>query len=389
MRRLVLSCVCVVALLAACGGETAEEVPSPDPVTEDVAPTTTETETETDQDSAVAVETDSGGDSATGTFEGTITVDGTSTRVSFDQVDWSLLNNPISVSGTCSPDFFGSGRWFAIGFAVDDDNVAVPYNGGDDVGTVQFDLPPDTWEEELRDPPEMTVEFGDDEYRIATPEEAVDGPMAWTIGETTMAGTATMVDWEGNTHIVEFDVECSGERANAIDLDDLPDVDEDDAPVSAAAMGVGTFSDGDTTHSNVTVGRCLPFDDSDPRNLSVYAMTDDASTFLEITVNYNQAFVPPGSDAAPEEIHAYAFLSRDSLSFQFERRVDSNDGATWYETLPYYDQSATPLEDTSLTITDSRVTGQVKDLEQSWPDAGGELASVTFDLEIPAETAEC
>lgn len=371
----VIAAACAL-FIAACGGGA-----DPDPVESGSGTPTSTTSATTAEPTGEPV-----GD-AVGTFTGSIMLDGTTTRVSFDRVDWSGVDTPITPSGTCSPDFFGGGRWFARGFAVDDKDAIVAYNDGLDFGTVEIDLPPDTWADEERDPPEFTIDFGDGKYRIATEEEAAGGPMSWTIGETTLAGTATFVGPDGGTHTVDFDIECSGERSSSFDLDDLPD-DHTETDVDLAAFGTGTFHDGDANHVGALVGRCIPADDGDPRNLSMFAMAEEAASYLDIAVTHHTPFTPPGSEAE-DEIHVYLFVSRESLGIQFEGRIMSTDGETWYTELPLYDPAATPLENTSFTVTDTRVSGEAHDLEQSWPDAGAELASVTFDLELPAVATDC
>ena len=120
---------------------------------------------------------------------------------------------------TCDPDFFGSGRFYAIGYAVDDAGEILVDDQGQIVGAFTMDLPPDDWEATDRDQPGFEINHGDLSIDIASPDQAGGGTMSWTIDGARAAGTATFVDFE-STYTVEFDVVCEGEPT--VDAGDLP-----------------------------------------------------------------------------------------------------------------------------------------------------------------------
>ncbi|MGB7861497.1 MAG: hypothetical protein WBM90_13455, partial [Acidimicrobiia bacterium] len=188
-----------------------------------------------------------------------ITVDGVSTNYALDDVTFSQVEGIDDITfETCSPDFFGSGRFYAIGYAVDGNGEVIVGDDGSP-GTFSMDLPPDDWEATQRDAPDFQIKNDGLDIRIASPdvlaERAPGGTMSWTVDDTSASGSAVFVDFD-NTYTVDFEVVCEGEPT--ITVDNPPDNSSDNgggggSPPPLAGAGVGSFTADGQSFENVDV----------------------------------------------------------------------------------------------------------------------------------------
>jgi hypothetical protein len=326
-----------------------------------------------------------------------ISVDGEANTYDLDDLTFSSVEGVEDLTfETCSPDFFGSGRFYAIGYAVESDGEILVGDDGQPLGTFTMDLPPDDWEATQRDAPTFEIRVGELDIEIATPEEAAGGTMAWTIDDTTASGTAVFVDFD-NTYTVEFDVVCEG--SPTVNVDDLPaddgatagDDDDGDGGPSLAGSTTGSFTADGETFGDVAVFSCEPFSfgsDPDPRDLNLRGFLG-GMTGLEVDVSHSQGFdMSDGSQF--DQTSLSVFYSRDGEAGveQFEASAQSRADGSWFiydaETFEEVD-----LADVPVVIDGNRITGALAGLEQTWPDEGAATVDVTFDYEIPSEVGDC
>ncbi len=223
---------------------------------------------------AAAEDPDASAAEARGERSAVIAIDGEPTTYALDDVVFSPVEGVDDLTfETCNPDFFGSGRFYAIGYAVDGDGELILGEDGQP-GTFTMDLPPDDWEATERDAPGFQIVINGLDIDIATPEEASGGTMAWTIEDTRASGTAVFVDFD-NTYTVDFEVVCEG--SPTVNVDDLP-TDDDSADDGGQGLppagGVGSFTVDGESFDNVDIYSCEPFSfgsDPDPRDLSLLA----------------------------------------------------------------------------------------------------------------------
>ncbi|HUG09115.1 MAG TPA: hypothetical protein VMP13_09530 [Acidimicrobiia bacterium] len=342
------------------------------------------TEEPADQDVSGSAEEQAGERSAV------ITIDGVATRYALDDVEYSPVEGVSDITfERCDPSFFGSGRFYAIGYAVDDSGDLLIDADGDLAGFFTMDLPPDDWEATDRDPPEFTIQLNDIDIRIATPEEAAGATMAWTIEDTRADGTAVFVDFE-NSYNVDFELVCEG--SPTVDLDDLPEADEGDTGGGfvLAGAGVGSFTADGESFDGVDVYRCEPFSfgqDPHPDDVDLLAYLGGMSG-LNVDVSHGQGFdMSDGSQF--EQINLSVYYSRQGSSGveQFEGSAVNDADGVWYisdpETLEQVELGEDPV-----VIEGNRVIGELAGLEQTWPDEGAATVDVTFDLEIPTQINE-
>lgn len=329
---------------------------------------------------------DTGADEAQAPSErsAVITVDGESTKYALDDVVWSPVEGVADATfETCSPDFFGSGRFYAIGYAVDDNGELI-LGDGDQPGSFTMDLPPDDWEATQRDAPGFDITFGDLDIEIASPEQAAGGTMKWTIDDTRASGTAVFVDYE-NTYTVDFEVICEGEPT--VDVGALPDDNAGDSGGATAlsGAGVGSFVADGEAFDGVDVYSCEPFSFGDegpnPEDLSLLAFLG-GSNGLEIEVTHS-----PGYDLSDgsqfDQITFSAFFSRqgaDGLQ-QFEGSATNDASGAWSVSDDTGQQ--TGLAEPPFVIQGDRISGGLTGLDQTWPDEGADIVDVTFDFQIP------
>jgi hypothetical protein len=383
----------LVALVAAsCGGgdqgggdatEDSEPVAS-----QDAAGTSAPTTQPTGQD------TDAPADEAPGERSAVITIDGESTTYALDDITFSPVEGVDDLTfETCSPDFFGSGRFYAIGYAVDADGELI-MEDDDQPGTFTMDLPPDDWEEAERDAPEFEIKAGGLDIEIATPEEAAGGTMAWTIEDTRASGSAVFVDFE-SSYTVEFEVICEG--SPTVNVDDLPS-DDDAAPSGGGsgdippAGGVGSFTVDGQSFDNVDVYSCEPFSfgsDPDPRDLSLTGFLGGMDG-LGVELSHSEGFdLSDGGQTQFDQIRLSVFYSRsgDSGTEQFEGSASNNAAGEWFTTDPETFEEV-PIADPPFVMEGNRISGSLAGLEQTWPDEGAATVDVTWDYEIPSEVIE-
>ena len=354
-----------------------------------------DTSTTADSDQEVAEDVSTAGGGEPGERMAVITVDGEPTTFDLDDITFSTIEGVDDLTfETCSPDFFGSGRFYAIGYAVGEDGAILVGDDGQPAGTFTMDLPPDDWEATERDAPGFEVMIDDLDLRIATSEEAAGGTMAWTIEETTASGTAVFVDFE-NSYTVEFEVICEG--SPTVDVDDVPSDDgagggddDDGGGFPLAGAGVGSFTVDGESFDNVEVYACEPFSfgsDPDPRDVSLLGYLGGSSG-LEVEVSYNPGFdLTDGSEFDQVNLNVFHSRQGESGLEQFEGGARNRADGSWYtqdlETFEEIDLAETPV-----VIDGDRVTGGLAGLIQTWPDEGAATVDVTFDYEIPTEINE-
>ncbi|HSM43746.1 MAG TPA: hypothetical protein VK969_01880 [Acidimicrobiia bacterium] len=385
---IVLSAIALVVVSCGGGGDASTDAtdvdPGPTAESEDESTDTEEPNDEADVDA-------SSGDEDSGERMAVITIDGESTSFALDDVTFSPVEGVDDLTfETCNPDFFGSGRFYAIGYAVDADGELILGEDGQP-GTLTMDLPPDDWEATQRDAPEFEIELGDIAIEIATPEEAAGGTMAWTIGDTTASGSAVFVDFE-NTYTVDFEVVCEG--SPTVDTDALPtDSDSDDrgdAGGLPAAGGAGSFTVDGESFDNVDVYSCEPFSfgsDPDPRDLSLLAYLGGMDG-LQVEVSHSTSFdMSDGTEF--DQINLSVFHSRQGEAGleQFEGSAASAADGSWF-TLDPETFEQVPFDENPVAIDGDRITGSLAGLDQTWPDEGAATVDVTWDLEIPTEVVE-
>jgi hypothetical protein len=337
-------------------------------------------------DQPVDDESDGGG--APGERSAVITVDGEATKYALDDVTYSPVEGVDDLTfETCSPDFFGSGRFYAIGYAVDDAGELI-LDADDQPGTFTMDLPPDDWEATQRDAPGFEIKLGDLDIDIATPEQAAGGTMAWTIDDTRASGTAVFVDFE-NTYTVDFEVICEGQPT--VNADDLPSDDGNSGggggSGALAGAGVGSFTADGESFDGVDVYSCEPFsfgnDGPNPEDLSLLAFLG-GSNGLEVEVSHSEGYdLSDGTQF--DQVNLNVFYSRqgDAGLEQFEGGAQNRADGSWYTTDP---ETYTEVDlDEPPVVVGDHVTGSLAGLVQTWPDEGAATVDVTFDLEIPSE----
>lgn len=343
-------------------------------------------------DQPTADETDTAGEEA-GERSAVLTIDGESTSYTMNDITYSNIDSVEDITfETCNPDFFGSGRFYAIGYAVDADGEVVVNDDGELAGIFTMDLPPADWEETQRDAPEFEIDLNDLDIEIATPEEAAGGTMAWTIDDTTVSGTAVFVDFE-NTYTVDFEIVCEGSPTVAVDdlpTDDASDAGDNGGGFPLVGAGVGSFTADGESFDNVDVYSCEPFSfgsDPHPDDVSLLAYLGGSSG-LEVVISHRQG-VDLSDGSQFEQIDLNVFHSRQGESGleQFEGGAASAADGTWY-TIDPETLEQTPLDTIPVVIEGDRVTGSLAGLMQTWPDEGAATVDVTFDLEIPTEVNE-
>jgi len=381
-------------VVAACGGGgdggSSSTAPSGEP-----EPTTTEDVsggTSLPADGASAEETQGSDVEAAGERSAVITIDGEATTYALDDVTFSPVEGVDDLTfETCSPDFFGSGRFYAIGYAVDADGELI-LEEDDQPGTFTMDLPPDDWQETERDAPGFEIRAGGLDIEIATPEEAAGGTMTWAIEDTRASGTAIFVDFE-NTYTVEFEVICEG--SPTVNVEDLPG--DDDAAASGGgsgdvpvAGGVGSFTVDGESFENVDIYSCAPFSfgsDPDPRDLSLLGFLG-GMTGLEVELSHSQG-VDMSDGTQFDQIRLSVFHSRagEAGTEQFEGSVSNDASGNWFTTDPETFEQV-PIDGPPFVMDGSRISGSLSGLEQTWPDEGAATVDVTWDYEIPSEVIE-
>lgn len=403
--RSIFAMAVVALLLAACGGggdSTATTTAAP--ASDSAAETDTETETEDGTAAAQATTDEAAADEGDATAEApgersaVITVDGESTTYALDDVTFSPVEGVDDLTfETCNPDFFGSGRFYAIGYAVDADGELI-MGDDDQPGTFTMDLPPDDWETAQRDAPEFEIKHAGLDIEIATPEEAAGETMSWSIDDTTASGTAVFVDFE-NSYTVDFEVICEG--SPTFDADDLPEAagSSDDADSSGGggglppAGGVGSFTVDGEPFDNVDIYSCEPFSfgsDPDPRDLSLFGYQGGMDG-LNVEVSYGQGFDPAQGVQAQfdDQIRLTVFYSRsgEGGTYQFEGSAANGIDGTWYVG-DFMSGDPVALDEAPVVIDGDRITGSLAGLDQTWPDEGADTVDVSWDFEIPSEVIE-
>jgi len=341
---------------------------------------------------AGAEDTEGSADEAPGERSAVITIDGEATTYALDDVTFSPVEGVDDLTfETCSPDFFGSGRFYAIGYAVDADGELI-MEDDDQPGTFTMDLPPDDWEEAERDAPSFEIQAGGLDIEIATPEEAAGGTMAWTIEDTRASGSAVFVDFE-NSYSVEFEVICEG--SPTVNVDALPSDDDDNSASDGGgdlppAGGTGSFTVDGESFDNVDVFSCAPFSfgsDPDPRDLSLLGYMG-GMTGLEVQLSHSEGFdMSDGSQFDQISLSVFHSRTGESGTEQFEGSVSNNAAGEWF-TLDPETFEEVPVADPPFVMEGNRISGSLADLEQTWPDEGAATVDVTWDYEIPSEVLE-
>ena len=316
----------------------------------------------------------------------TITVDGQAQTYAVDDVVFSQVEGVDDLTfERCSPDFFGSGRFYAIGYAVDDNGEVLVADDGSPAGQFNMDLPPDDWEATQRDAPEFSIQINGLDIDIATPEEAAGGTMSWTVDDTSAKGTAVFVDFE-NTYTVEFDLVCEGSPTVAAN----PPTNSDNNGGGGSALvagGKGSFTADGESYDDVDVFSCEPFSfgsqGPNPDDLSILAFVG-GSTGLEVEVSHLNG----------DGLSLSVFYSRqgeDGLE-QFERSASNSqpgrlEAGPWHSDDPDTGEQV-ELAEAPYVIEGGRISGSLAGLLQTWPDEGAAVVDVTWDLEIPSEMNE-
>lgn len=402
-RSRVLMSVLFLLAMVSCGGDgsSSEMTGAASPTTvqdndSEAEPANQPTADETDAgdeaepvDQPLADETDTAGERSA-----VLTIDGESTSYTMDDITYSNIDGVEDLTfETCDPDFFGSGRFYAIGYAVDDEGDLLVSESGEPMGIFSMDLPPADWEQTQRDAPEFDIDLGELSIEMASPEEATGGIMDWTIDGTTASGTAVFVDFE-NTYTVDFEIVCEG--SPTVEIDDLPtDEDSDGGDPGGfplAGAGVGSFTADGESFDNVDVYSCEPFSfgsDPHPDDVSLLAYLGGTSG-LEVEVSHSQGFeVSDGGQVTFDQVTVNVFYSRqgDGGLEQFEGSAVNDASGDWFffnrDTGEQFELAEPPY------VRDGdRMTGSLAGLQQSWPDEGAATVDVTFDLEIPTEVNE-
>jgi hypothetical protein len=381
--------VVLAMVVAACGGEADSSEPGDggdDPETAQDAGDTDDASSDDSGDAEIPVSDDSEG----GERSAVITIDGVTTRFALDDIEYTPVEGVSDLTfETCNPDFFGSGRFYAIGYAVDEGGELLIDADGDLAGFFTMDLPPDDWEATHRDPPEFTIQLNDIDIRIATAEEASGTTMAWTIEDTRAYGSATFVDFE-DSYTVDFELVCEG--SPTVDLDDLPEADDGDTGggFTLAGAGSGSFTADGESFDGVDVYRCEPFSfgqDPHPDDIDLLAYLGGMSG-LNVDIAHNQGFdMSDGSQF--EQVNLSVYYSRQGSNGveQFEGSAVNDADGVWY-TLDPETFEQVELGGVPFVIEGNRVVGEMAGLEQTWPDEGAATVDVTFDLEIPTQINE-
>ncbi|HEX6286253.1 MAG TPA: hypothetical protein VFZ80_02120, partial [Acidimicrobiia bacterium] len=203
--RLLIALGVMALVVASCGGDGSggdEEASTPSTASDG----TGDTGTTSAPDQEDAEDGPTAGEGEPGERMAVITIDGESTTYDLDDITYSSIEGVDDLTfETCSPDFFGSGRFYAIGYAVDANGEILVGEDGQPAGSFTMDLPPDDWEAAERDAPGFEIVLNDLDIEIATPEEAAGGTMSWALDDTTASGTAVFVNFE-NSYTVEFEV---------------------------------------------------------------------------------------------------------------------------------------------------------------------------------------
>ena len=347
---------------------------------------------------------DSDGDGATAEAPGersaVITIDGVTTAFALDDVVFSNVDGIDDVTfETCSPDFFGSGRFYAIGYAVDADGEVIVGDDGGPAGTFTMDLPPDDWEAAERDAPEFEIELDELRIEIATPERLVEmapgGTMAWTVDDTRASGSAVFTDFD-DTYEVDFELVCEG--SPTVDFDDLPaDTPGDDGGDSEQGGGLptgggsGSFTVDGTGFDGATVYSCEPFtfgsQEPHPDDVSVVALLSGGEG-LEVEVSNSQG-VDFTNGTQFDQIYLNVFYSRQGASGleQFEGSAVNDASGAWYA-VDRETGEQVALDAPPFRVEGGRIVGMLAGLDQSWPDEGAATVDVSFDFEIPSEILE-
>lgn len=384
--------VVLAMVVAACGGEADSSEPGDGGDDSDTA----QDAGDTDDASSADSDDDSGDgempvsdDSEGGERSAVITIDGVSTRYALDGLEYSPVEGVSDLTfETCNPDFFGSGRFYAIGYAVDEGGELLIASDGNPEGMFTMDLPPDDWEATDRDPPSFDIDLGDLDIRMATPEEAAGANMSWTIEDTRAEGTALFVDFEGS-YTVDFELVCEG--SPTVNLDDLPEADADDTGGSElAGARTGSFTVDGESFDGVDVFRCETFsfgEDPHPDDVDLLAYQGGMSGLEVDIINRTGFDMSDGSQF--DQLSLRVFYSRQGPNGveQFEGGADTDASGAWV----IVDQETfqpIPLDTPAAVIEGDRITGQLAGLEQTWPDEGAATVDVTFDLEIPTQINE-
>lgn len=392
--RLLVALGATALVVASCGGGGGESTPT----TADAggADTTIASGDEDPDTPTEPVGEEDGGDSGgePGERSAVISIDGEPTTYDLDDVTFSPIEDVDDLTfETCDPDFFGSGRFYAIGYAVDAEGEVIVGDDGQP-GTFTMDLPPDDWEAAQRDAPAFEIKLRDMDIEIASPDEAAGGTMSWTIDDTTASGSAVFVDFE-NTYTVDFEIVCEG--SPTVEVDDLPTDDDadnggDGGGFPLAGAGVGSFTVDGESFDNVEVYSCEPFSfgsDPNPDDVSVLAYLGGSSG-LEVAVSHSEGFeISDGEQVRFDQVDVNVFYSRQGESGleQFEGSAASNASGGW----SFFNQETgeqIDLADSPYERDGDRITGSLAGLEQTWPDEGAATVDVTFDLEIPTEVNE-
>jgi hypothetical protein len=322
----------------------------------------------------------------------TISVDGETLTYDLDDIVFSNVEGIDDITfETCSPNFFGSGRFYAIGYAVDEAGEVAVGSDGQPLGVFNMDLPPEDWQNTDRDPPEFEIDVDGADIRIATPEEAAEldpsVESAWTIDDTRATGTALFTDFE-TSYVVEFDVVCEGEPTVAVDTPPPSDDGGDnDGGGVLAGGGVGSFSVDGEGFDDVAVYSCEPFsfgsDEADPEDLSLLGYLGGSSG-LQIEITHSQG-IDVSNGESFDQIGFSAFHSRQGSSGleQFEAHASNDSTGAWF--LQGEDGAPVELPAPPFVIQGDRIAGELDGLVQTWPDEGAATVDVTFDFEIPVE----
>lgn len=390
-RRLLVALGAAAMVVASCGGGGGESTFT---AADAEGTDTTTVGGEGDADAPIEPVADEDGEESggeSGERSAVISIDGEPTTYDLDDVTFSPVDGVNDLTfETCDPDFFGSGRFYAIGYAVDDEGELIVGDDGQP-GTFTMDLPPDDWEAAQRDAPEFEIMLGDIDIEIASPDEAAGGTMSWTIEDTRASGTAIFVDFE-NTYSVDFEIVCEG--SPTVEVDDLPtddaDAGDDGGGFPLAGAGVGSFTADGESFDSVDVYSCEPFSfgsDPHPDDVSVLAYLGGASG-LEVVISHRQG-VDMSDGSQFEQIDLSVFYSRQGEAGleQFEGGAASAADGTWF-TMDPETLEQTPLDTIPAVIEGDRVTGALAGLRQTWPDEGAATVDVTFDLEVPTEVNE-
>jgi len=382
----------VMALtVASCGGGDEGGAPE-DPGPESAGPATT-----------VAGGGDAGGSSdqegnatASGERMAVISVDGETLSYDLDDVTYSNVDGVEDLTfETCSPDFFGSGRFYAIGYAVDANGDVLVGDDGQITGAFSMDLPPEDWEAAERDAPTFDLDVNGLDLRIATPEEAAGGEMTWSMDDTSVTGSAVFVDYE-KSYTVEFEIVCEGSPTVSADAGSgNGDSEGDDGSQGGgsvfAGAAAGSFTADGEAFDNVDVYSCEPFSfgsqEADPNDLRLVALTGSSSG-LEVEVSYGQG-IDMSNGAQFEQITVSVFHSRQGAAGleQFETTAFNDAAGDWFVRTETGEELQ--LSDAPAVIDGNHVIGSLAGLIQTWPDEGAATVDVTFDFEIPTQVNEC